>query len=90
MHLSKSAILKDFDKLNLPLCGPRGQATGIRWNWLKSSLSQLDKFIASSHGVLHKQDVTMQQAIIQFGTEEKKQLASQMPQKEKSIILQMA
>ena len=43
MHLSKSAILKDFDKLNLPLCGPRGQATGIRWNWLKSSLKDFDK-----------------------------------------------
>jgi hypothetical protein len=48
-------------------------------------LSQLDKFIASSHGALHKQAMAMEQAIIQFGADERKQLASQMPQKEISI-----
>jgi hypothetical protein len=48
-------------------------------------LSQLDKFIASSHGTLHKQSVVMEKAIIQFGAEERKQLVSQMPQKEISI-----
>lgn len=48
-------------------------------------LSQLDKFIASSHGTLHKQNVSMEEAIIRFGADERKQLVSQMPQKEISI-----
>ncbi len=48
-------------------------------------LSQLDKFIASSHGTLHKQNVSMEEAIIEFGADERKQLVSQMPQKEISI-----
>jgi hypothetical protein len=48
-------------------------------------LSQLDKFIASSHGTLHKQSMAMEKAIIQFGADERKQLLPQMPQKEISI-----
>jgi hypothetical protein len=44
-------------------------------------LSQLDCFVASSHGRLHKQSVAMEEAINQFGTNEGKQLTLQMPKK---------
>lgn len=48
-------------------------------------LSQLDKFVASSHGRLHAQGVAMEQAINQFGADERQRLASTMTQKEISI-----
>lgn len=48
-------------------------------------LSQLDKFVASSHGRLHAQGVAMEQAINQFGGDERQRLASTMAQKEISI-----
>ena len=44
-------------------------------------LSQLDKFVASSHGTLHKQSVQMENAINQFGELEGKALALNMPTK---------
>ena len=48
-------------------------------------LSQLDQFVASSHGVLHKQNVVMEEAINQFGSDERKQLIPKMPAKEISV-----
>ena len=44
-------------------------------------LSQLDKFVASSHGTLHKQSVKMEDVIHQFGEQEGKALALKMPKK---------
>lgn len=44
-------------------------------------LSQLDKFVATSHGTLHKQSVQMEDAINQFGEMEGKTLALKMPKK---------
>jgi hypothetical protein len=44
-------------------------------------LSQLDKFVASSHGTLHKQSMQMESAINQFGEQEGKKLALKMPKK---------
>jgi hypothetical protein len=48
-------------------------------------LSQLDHFVASSHGTLHKQNVAMEEAINQFGVDERKQLISKMPKKKISV-----
>lgn len=44
-------------------------------------LSQLDKFVASSHGTLHKQSMQMEAVINQFGDLEGKKLALKMPKK---------
>ncbi len=44
-------------------------------------LSQLDRFVASSHGRLYKQNVAMEEAINQFGADERKRLVAQMPKK---------
>ena len=44
-------------------------------------LSQLDKFVASSHGTLHKQTMQMEAVINQFGDLEGKKLALKMPKK---------
>ena len=48
-------------------------------------LSQLDRFVASSHGILHQQNVEMEKAIKQFGQDEDARLAKLMPQKKISI-----
>ena len=44
-------------------------------------LSQLDKFVASSHGTLYKQSVQMEEAINQFGEQEGKALGLKMRHK---------
>ena len=48
-------------------------------------LSQLDKFVASSHGTLYKQVAEIEQLINQFGSDEGLKLALEMPQKKISI-----
>lgn len=48
-------------------------------------LSQLDKFVASSHGTLHRQSVQMEDAINQFGKQEGKALSLKMRKKKISI-----
>ena len=48
-------------------------------------LSQLDYFVADSHGTLHQQSVAMETAMETFGQEEKARLASVMPEKNISL-----
>jgi len=48
-------------------------------------LSLLDRLVASSHGTLHEQNVAMEDAINQFGLQERQTLAAQMPEKEISV-----
>jgi hypothetical protein len=48
-------------------------------------LSQLHKFVASSHGAVHKLSVAMEEAILKFESMENPRLASKMPLKKISI-----
>jgi hypothetical protein len=48
-------------------------------------LTGLDRFIASSYGAQHKVSVEIEQAIVEFGQEEKCRLADGMPHKEITV-----
>ena len=51
------------------------------------SLSQLSKFVASSHGSVYKQSEKMKDTIIQFEKEERGRLSSKMPPTKKKISI---
>jgi len=54
---------------------------GIRLVSLFFKLSCLDRFVASSIGALHKQNILMEQAIVEYEQQEKVHLAKNMPKK---------
>lgn len=67
-------IAAQFTITQLSPCG-----VDVLANFLQ--LSQLDKFVASSHGTLYKQAVQMEEAINQFGEQEGKSLGLKMRNK---------